>query len=146
MASSQESRPSKPTRPLGISILAMAHFIFALAPLVWLVVINSGLVSNTVGSCEGHQSGSCAMATAPILLPLIFNGVVTIPLGYAIWKGSKISRILAMVFAILWLLVGALFVSGGSESSLFLYGLLMVGYGLLMPYYLTRKQVKPYFR
>ena len=146
----EETRPPPPNRPLGLKVLVTAHFIFGLAPLLWLVLINSGLMVTTVGSCEGHRSGACAMATGVILGPIIFNGIVTIPMGFGLWKGSRVARILTIAFGLLWLLIGIWFL-----SALVLYGdlpllwsfiaMLMVCYGAGTAYYLTRKHVRSFF-
>ena len=135
----QEEKLSLSGRPLGVTILALAHFLAAVVPLLWLLLINYGIVANPEG--VSPPSGA-SMAGAIILIPLLSNGILTVPVGYGLLKGSRTARWLVIAGGLIALLIGALFLA----LSEFLFGIPMVGYAAAVIYYLTRKQVTIYFR
>jgi hypothetical protein len=125
-------------RPLGVTVLAMAHFLAALLPLLWLLLINFGIVANPEGNSP--PSGA-SMAGGVILIPLLLNGIVTVPVGYGLLKGFGIARWLGILGGLIAFLVGALLLASSED----LFWSPMIVYGAAVIYYLTRKHVEAYF-
>lgn len=111
------------TRPLGVSIIALGHILFGVLGPLWVLAAAQGKTSES------------AMSGLYVLGPILFNGVISIPLGVMLWKRFKPARIGVMLYGLLWAIWAII---------LFPLALLVIAYEVTSVIYLTRRAPKTY--
>ncbi len=137
-------------KPIGVTVLSLAHFGFGLTPLLWLTSV---LVSPSLNGAGGGEPVADATIGAFFALlaivGLIANGIVCLGLGYGLWRCNNGARLLVMMFGALWVLAGVYFIYSVPiltfRQPLSFLRLIAITYGFAVIYYLTRNNIKASF-
>jgi hypothetical protein len=131
-----ENSSSSVDRPLGVAILSVLDIIFGvlafLGGLVLLII--PGLMSMMFP--YGLPFGILYMMVSVFAFFIIVMGIISMLLGYFLWQGNNLARILHIVFAIIGILFGILSLPGGIVN--------IIINGVII-YYLTRPHVVAFF-
>lgn len=127
----------KPSRPIGITILAvldlLGGILFILGGLLFVAVGGSGLLSS-VG--YGNLSGVVSLLGGVALIA----GIIAFLVGWGMWKGKGWGRMLALILYGLGAISSLVFIVLGSLTSV--VGLLIFAFLL---WYMFRPHVKAFF-
>ena len=130
---------AKPERPLGIAILSILDIIVGILGLlggILLIAIGPFIMGQIPPSAlpfRGFMSGILSV----IGIIVVILSVISIVLGYLLWNGSNIARLLHIVFAIINILGEIITLSPAS-----IVGIII---SLIIIWYLTRPHVVQFF-
>lgn len=147
--------PPKPKRPFGVSALMVLHILGGILFFIFGVTVAikssyfSSIMSNSVNgmSIINATTKAAALSAIPSILlitELLFTivGVVSIVIGIGMWKGEPWGWWLAMVLYVL----DVIFFLFSLTAGISLLGIIFLVIGLLLIYYLTRPEVKAWFK
>ncbi len=112
-------------RPLGITILALLDFIGAVLTLITAIAAPTILTAYSSSILSGFG--------AVVMVVGIIVAVIGIVIGYGLWKGMKWAWWLEVIFSALSII---------SILTLNIIGFIV---GIIVLYYMTRKNTKAYF-
>jgi len=140
----------KPSRPLGISIIAVLDILGGIIALFlgFITIILSSLLSLV----PYYEMVSNYSVNPSILI--IFSGFPTVVLGglliasgYMLWRGWEFARILHIILSVISIPWGILTLILGSNTLIsFIIGSFNILISLILIWYLTRSHVKAFFK
>ena len=124
----------KPSRPLGVTVLALLEMIFGV-----LLVLVGALVFGGASYLSAYTGTLLASVFAFIGVIALIVGVFAILIGYGLWTGKGWAWTLAFVFTIIGLAFGLFSLLSD------LTNILGVAIDALIIWYLWKPHVKAYF-
>jgi len=129
----------KPDRPLGVAIISVLDIILGVIALLGgIVIVAMGpFMMTALSEAPLPFTGFMAGLLSILGIVIIVVGLISIILGYLLWNGSNIARLLHIVFAIISILLAV--VSFNPSS---IIGIVI---DIIIIWYLTRPHVVAFF-
>ncbi len=112
-------------RPLGITILALLSFIGAIISLV--AAFAAPVLLTSISSAYASVAGGLLMVVG------VIGAIIGLVVGYGLWTGRKWAWWLEVILSVLSIL------------SILTLNIVAFVIGIIIVYYMTRKNVKAYF-
>lgn len=114
-----------PTRPGGVVILTVLQALAGIVVLLFGFLFILGAIFAPIVAILG--------------IPILILGLIGLYIAWGLYRGKDWARILAMITAVIFVVIGLILL-------IVIIGIVPLALGVLVLYYLTRPEVKSYYR